>query len=502
MSDRLAKLIEKLESPNVLVVGDLILDTYVWGQATRISPEGPIPILEVTSEETRPGGAGNVVAALTNLGARVCACGVVGTDLEGATLLNEMKELCEDAAGILQLADRPTTMKTRYFGYVQSARRGIQHLLRVDREKATPVPEEAQDAMLAYVEAVLPKQKAVVLSDYDKGVLTERVLQRTIELANARGIPLVSDPKLGRPYTLYRRSTVLTPNRYETQMATGIVPLDADSLKKAARSLIETAHLRHVLITLDRDGMFLAGEDEPGTLIPTRPREVFDVTGAGDMVGAVIGLMLASGASIREAAMIANVAAGIEVTKVGAAPVSRAEILADLLGDTGINAKLRTVEAAAEIARETRRRNSKVVWTNGCFDILHVGHYEYLRFARQQGDLLMVGLNSDASVRRLKGPHRPITGEAERARILAALDVVDCIVIFDEDTPIKLIQAIRPDIIVKGGDYRKEDVVGGELVESYGGRIVLAPILEGISTTDIVQRILERHTNNTDASQP
>ena len=493
--DELARLIETAGQPNVLVVGDLILDTYVWGQANRISPEGPIPILEVTSEETRPGGSGNVVAALAHLGARVYACGAVGTDGEGATLLKEIKDLCGDANGVIRITDRPTTVKTRYFGYVQSARRGVQHLLRVDREKTSRIPEDAQDKMLAYVKSVLPAQNAVVLSDYDKGALTERVLSTTLAMANARGIPIVSDPKIGRPYSIYSGSTVLTPNRHETQEATGIAPRDMDSLKRAARVLMERADLRHVVITLDRDGMFLAGEDEEGVLIPTRPREVFDVTGAGDTVVSVIAMMLACGATMRDAATIANVAAGIEVTKVGAAAVSRAEILTDLLGG-GISAKLKTVEAAAEMAREVRRRNEKVVWTNGCFDILHIGHYEYLKLARQQGDLLIVGLNSDASVRRLKGPHRPITGEAQRARILAALDVVDGIVVFDEDTPLRSIEAVRPDVIVKGGDYRKEDVVGGKFVESYGGRVALAPIIEGISTSDIVQRIVERYGND------
>ena len=496
MSDHLASLIESAKSPRILVMGDLILDRYVWGEATRISPEGPIPILRVTSEEERSGGAGNVVSALAHLGAEVSVCGVTGEDHPADALIAQLRAMCSGPDGIMQQADRPTTVKTRYIGTVQSARRGIQHMLRADRETDEPVSGPTEGKILRYLETAMPQQEAVVLSDYDKGMLTERVLSRTIELARAQGIPVLTDPKIGRSYSVYRGSTVLTPNRYETQLATGIAPRDDESARRAAQALIETAGLRYVVITLDRDGMYLAGEGEPGTRIQTRPREVFDVTGAGDMVVSVIALMLAGGASIRDAVTLANVAAGVAVTKVGVAPVSRAEIMADLLGGGGMDVKFKTPEEAAEMAREAHRRNETVVWTNGCFDILHVGHHEYLKFAHRQGDLLIVGLNSDDSVRRLKGPNRPITSEAERARILSALDVVGAVVVFDEDTPQGVIETVRPDVIVKGEDYRDKVVVGREFVESHGGRVVLAPIIAGISTTDIVQRIIEKHGHN------
>ncbi len=238
--------------------------------------------------------------------------------------------------------------------------------------------------------------------------------------------------------------------------------------------------------------MFLAGRDGSEQMIPTRARDVFDVSGAGDIVVGVLALMLAAGAPIADAAALANTAAGVEVTRVGATPIARDEIVADLF-QGGANVKLKSLEAAVELADECRRRNQKVVWTNGCFDIFHVGHYEYLLFAKRQGDSLIVGLNSDDSVRRLKGPDRPITSEGERARILAALDVVDAVVIFDEDTPIEAIRAIRPDVIVKGGDYREDQVVGADVVKEYGGRVALAPIVEGVSTSQIVERILKRH---------
>ena len=493
MSDRLIRLLESLGSPRILVVGDLILDKYVWGNAKRISPEGPIPVLRVTSEESRPGGAGNVTAALAMLRAIVTPCGVVGADEHGKLVTARLTPLAKDTSGIIVSERRPTTVKTRYMGYVQSARRGIQHMLRVDDESTAPIAEHIEDALLAYIKAALPDQDAVVLSDYDKGLLTEPVLRSTIAMASEWGIPVIGDPKVGRSYSVYKGATVLTPNRYEAELATGIAPRDAESARKAAERILRIAHLGHVVITLDRDGIYLAGEGEPGILLPTRIREVFDVTGAGDMVVSVLALLLAAGAPIREAAALANIAAGIEVAKIGAAPVSRAEILAELRGGDGIQKKLKTLDQAVALVAEVRRRNGKVVWTNGCFDLFHAGHYEYLRFARKQGDFLIVGLNSDDSARRLKGPSRPITGESERARLLAALNVVDCVVIFDDDTPEAPIRAVKPDVIVKGADYKVDQVVGHDLVASWGGRVALAPLIEGISTTNIVNRILELH---------
>jgi len=493
MSNHLATLFESVASPRVLVVGDIMLDHYVWGEASRISPEGPIPVLRVTSDETRPGGAGNVASALSALGASVTLCGVIGADEAGRTLSRHLECIGAECGGVIRCRERPTTVKTRYFGYVQSAHRGIQHMLRVDRESTEPIPDAVAARLFDHAAGAMSGQQAVILSDYEKGVLTEDLLQRLISLASERGIPVVTDPKRSRPYSIYRGSTVLTPNRYEAQVATGIAPRDAASIAAAARRLLEIANLRHVVITLDRDGMYLAGEGEEGRLIPTRPREVIDVTGAGDIAVSAIAFMLAAGAPIADAVAVANVAAGIEVGKIGATPVSRDEILAELLGGDDLHRKLMTLDRALALAEEIRRRNGKVVWTNGCFDLFHVGHIEYLRFARRQGDLLIVGLNSDASVRRLKGPGRPITSEGERARLLAALDVVDCIVLFDGDTPERLIKAIKPDVLVKGGDYQMEEVVGRELVESWGGRVALAPIVEGISTSAILNRVLDLH---------
>ena len=501
MSKHLATLIESIGSPRVLVIGDLVLDRYVWGDVSRVSPEGPIPVLNVTMEEARPGGAGNVAGNLARLDAVVSICAVTGDDGPGATLQTQLEELGANTSGIVACADRPTAVKTRYMGFVQSARRAVQHILRVDSERTGAVSAETKDRVIAWLEEAVAGQDAVVVSDYDKGLLTERILSRAYELAAEHGVLTVTDPKIARPYSVYRGSTVVTPNRYETQVATGIAPRDSESLKTAAAALREMTKARNVAITLDREGMYVAGEDEPGLLLPVRAREVYDVSGAGDMVASVIAFMLAAVADMRAAATAANAAAGIEVSKLGAAPVSRSEIVADLLAETGFAPKLKTAEAAAEMAAEARRRNRKVVWTNGCFDILHVGHYEYLKFSRQQGDMLIVGLNSDDSVRRVKGPNRPITGQAERARILGALDVVDCVVIFEDDTPLRLIKMIRPDVLVKGADYTRDTVVGADFVESCGGRVALAPVVEGISTTDIVRRIVEIHGNAADNAE-
>jgi D-beta-D-heptose 7-phosphate kinase/D-beta-D-heptose 1-phosphate adenosyltransferase len=503
MSDHLVRLVETAGNPRVLVVGDLMLDRYVWGETRRISGEGPIPILEVTTEESRAGGAGNVASNLAHLGARVTVCGVIGAqDDEGELIVRELKKLNVRCDGILTAPDRPTTLKTRFIGYVQSAHRGVQQMLRVDRESKEPIARETEEKLLAFIEEALPQQQCLVLTDYDKGLLTDRLLKRATEWAGRRGIPVITDPKLARPYSVYRGSTLLKPNRSEAQAATGIAIRDDESLRRAAEALIRMADLPYVLISLDRDGLYLAGQGIEGLKIPPRPKgDLVDISGAGDIIVSVVAWLLGCGVDVRDAAMLANVAAGVEVTKVGAVPVSRDEILNELLGG-GPQFKIHTVEAAAEAAREVRRRNGKVVWTNGCFDILHMGHYEYLKFSRQQGDFLIVGLNSDESVRRLKGPNRPITGEAERARLLAALDVVDALVIFEEDTPLQAIKVIRPDVIVKGGDYREDQVVGWEVVKSYGGRVVIAPFIAGFSTTDIVKKIVERYkeTGNVDGT--
>ena len=497
MTEGLSDTLERAGSPRILVLGDLILDRYVWGEAQRISPEGPIAVLNQTAAESRPGGAGNVAAALQQLGAKVGCAGVVGDDAPGRELTAAIGPCCSEETAVIVDTSRPTTVKTRFIGHVQSARRASQHMLRVDAESRNAIAPGIEEQIIAFLRSAEPDFDAVVLSDYDKGLLTEAVLAEAIRIARDNHVPVIADPRLGRDYAVYSGVTTITPNRYEAQTATGIVIRDRDSMDAAARKLVSDFGFGSALITLDRDGMFLCTENDEGTQIRTEPREVYDVTGAGDVVVSVIGLMVGAGAELRQAAEIANVAAGIEVGKVGAAPVSREEILAELRGRRhSLPLKLKTETQLLEALQEHRRRNESVVFTNGCFDLLHVGHIKYLQFARRQGDLLVVAMNSDDSIRRQKGPSRPILGQEDRAQILAALEDVGYIVIFDAPTPQELIERVRPEVLVKGEDWREKGVVGREFVESIGGRVVLAPLVDGISTTDIVRRIIERYGNN------
>lgn len=495
MESHLSELIHKIGSPRVLVVGDLVLDRYAWGEAGRISPEAPIPVLNLKNTESRPGGAANVVSVLSHLGATVSCCGVVGDDGDGKTLTQMIQELCQGTTKTIIDARRPTTVKTRFIGYVQSARRAMHHILRVDSEDVTPVTGEVEARIVSFLAEAIPQQDVVLVSDYEKGVLSERVMQELTRIARQAKVPVMADPKLGRAPQFYAGVTLMTPNRYETQMLTGIAVRDAETMEQAARKLVPAVAQGAVLITLDRDGMYLfeAG-NERGIQIKMQPREVYDVTGAGDVVISVMALMRASGCSFIEAAEIANVAAGIEVGKVGASPVYREEILNELLLREGTApTKLKNAHDLTAVLEERRRRGETIVFTNGCFDLLHVGHIELLKFARRQGDLLVVGLNSDKSVQALKGPTRPIVNQKERAHVLAALEVVDYIVIFDEPSVGPTVELVKPDVLVKGTDWADKGVIGTEFVEARGGRVVLCPLIEGLSTTNIVAKILDVH---------
>jgi len=501
----LSEVLKSMGRPRVLVIGDLIFDRYVWGETERISPEAPIPVLRVREEEWRPGGAGNVVRALAGLEAVVSCCGAVGEDEEGRLLSRMLEETCGGRCRLVRDVTRPTTAKTRFIGYVQSAHRATHHMLRVDKEDCEPISGEVAEELSAAVKEALPRQDAVLVSDYAKGLLTEGVLEEVLSACGKAGVPVVVDPKLAKDYRAYSGATLITPNRYETQVATGISIRSEEEMWAAAGKLQGELRVKSVVITLDRDGMFLyeAESGEPGArvrqagLFGTKPREVYDVTGAGDLVASVLAMCVGAGVALSDAVQLANVGAGIEVGKVGAACVSRSEIATELGGmERGLPAKMKSLPELLRILQEHRRKNEKVVFTNGCFDLLHIGHIEYLKFARKQGDLLIVGLNSDRSVREFKGPGRPVLKEADRAEVLAALEDVDHIVVFDETTPERLIREIRPEVLVKGEDWREKGVVGREYVESYGGSVVLAPILEGIGTTEIIGRIVERYGNS------
>ncbi len=493
MHSKLIQILSDIKSPTVMVVGDLMLDRYVWGEVNRISPEAPIPVINVTQEELRPGGAGAVITNLTHLGAKVFCTGILGKDPAGQDLLRIIKDLGVDTSGIFTESERPTTVKTRIMGQLHAAGRAVQQLLRIDYEKTHPVPKTIEDKVLDYVGANLHRCDAVAISDMNKGLLTERLLSAIAGLGQTAGKPVIVDPRVNRNCSSYRGVTAVTPNRHETEIMTGINISGPEDLKNAGDKLVSELDLQCAVITLDKDGIFLYQRDGTSQILPTDPREVYDVTGAGDMILSMITFVVAGGFSFVEAARLANVAAGIEVRKIGVVPVSKEEMLRELSGNHSALEKIQAVKKLKKILDKHRTRGERIVFTNGCFDLLHRGHVEYLGFARNQGELLVVGLNSDRSVSDMKGPGRPVLPEQDRARILAALEDVDYVVLFDEPTPEKLIKEVRPDVLVKGEDWREKGVVGREFVESCGGKVVLAPFVEGISSTDIISNIVENH---------
>ena len=487
MAADLIELVQRLGQPRVLVLGDLMLDRYVWGDAERLSQEAPVILLRADRREERLGGASSVATMLRALGARVSLVGVVGADADAGRIRHLLADLGIDHEGVVADPDRPSSVKERYIGRAQH--RHPQQMIRVDYEVRIPVSAAVEERLGKAALALVRQADIVLVSDYDKGVCTPGLLARVLEEARAHGRRVLVDPIRGGDYAKYRGSSALTPNRLETALASGRTLASATQALEAAAQLRERLDLEAAVVTLDRDGMALAHRDGRRHLFPTRPRQVYDITGAGDMVLSVLGMALAAGADYDPAIRLANAAGGLEVEKIGVATVSRDEILRDLLhaGPTG-NQKTLDLAALRRELEGRRRLGQRVAFTNGCFDLLHAGHVQYLQEARSQGDLLVVGLNSDASVRGLKGPRRPINPATARALVLAGLQAVDYVTVFEEPTPLGLIQALRPDVLVKGADYRKADVVGAAFVESYGGRVYLAPLREGFSTSRLLEQ--------------
>jgi D-beta-D-heptose 7-phosphate kinase/D-beta-D-heptose 1-phosphate adenosyltransferase len=491
-----------LKPLRVLVAGEVILDRYVMGDVSRVSPEAPIPILQVGRIEERPGNAGFVMANLRALGAQVSALSVVGADRNGELLRDMFDGLGIDTRSMLVDPDRPTIVKERMLGSVQSANRATQQLLRVDQEAPHALSPARERALARHLERELRRVDGVLISDINKGLLTPGLLRALIDGARRRKLPVIVDPRLSEDFSIYRGATALTPNRYETEFATGTRLVDRDAWMRAADDLMDRLKLDACLVTLDREGMYLSERHGPHTYIATTPRAVYDVTGAGDVVLAVFGLFAIAGLSFAAAARLANLAAGIEVGRLGAEIVSR-EDLARALNHGPENAQRKIVslqELRPALARH-RSAGRRVVFTNGCFDLLHAGHIEMLSFARAQGDALVVGLNSDRSVRLIKGDSRPIYPAAERALILAALEVVDYVVVFDEPRAERIIRAVRPDVLVKGEDWRDKIVDGQLFVEAYGGRVALAPLLPGYGTTLTVERLRATAAPHTAAAE-
>ncbi|MGR3219531.1 MAG: D-glycero-beta-D-manno-heptose 1-phosphate adenylyltransferase [Candidatus Anammoxibacter sp.] len=493
--EKLINILATTGNVKVAVIGDFMIDKYVWGEVNRISQEAPIPILNVEYEEIRPGGTGNVINNLVQLGATAYGCGVVGDDQYGQILIDEIDKLNADTSGIFKDKSRTTTVKTRMMGHLQSSGKGLQQLLRVDYEDKHKIHKNIEDKSTEYLQKIAPDCDIFIISDMDKGFLTKRVYDFVKKLSAEYSIPVVVDPKLGGDYSDYKGFTAITPNRYETELATNIRITDIDSLKRAGKKLTDSLDMEYALITIDKDGMFLYYRNGDYKLISTSPKEVNDVSGAGDVVISVLGYLAGKGnINPEHAAGIANVAAGIAVGKIGTVPVSKEDILKELKKKNDpLNSKIKDINDLLEILQNNRKNGDKVVFTNGCFDLLHVGHVEYLKFSRSQGNIFVVGLNSDKSVSTLKGPDRPFVSEKDRAKLLAALESVDYVTLFDETTPLDLIKKIKPDVLVKGEDWRDAGVVGREFVESYGGKVVLAPLVKGVSTSNIVSRIVKNH---------
>ena len=483
----LVESLRRIDSPRILVLGDVMLDRYIWGDAERISPEAPVLVLRADRQEVRPGGAASVAALLRALDCRASVAGVAGADADGETLLELLRQAGVGCQALLADSGRPTTSKERFIG--RAANRHAHQILRVDRESREPLPVALENRLIDEVQRQLHQTGALLVSDYGKGVCSPRLLAEVIRTANAAGVAVFVDPARGNEHGWYRGATALVPNRTEAAAACG-QPIRNPSEALAAAERLSAASGMSVLVKLDREGMVLAERGNAARHFDTRARAVYDVTGAGDMVLAVVGLCRASGISWDDTIQLANTAAGLEVEQFGVAPISRREIEAELLSavSTG-SGKILVADEMAALAEGYRHRGRKVVFTNGCFDLLHAGHVHYLQAAAALGDVLVVALNSDASVRRLKGPERPIIKEQDRGALMAALECVDHVLIFEEDTPHELLRLIRPDVLVKGGDYRVEGVVGREIVEAYGGKVCVTGKIEGASTTQILQRM-------------
>ncbi len=470
-----------------------MLDRYTWGNADRLSQEAPVAVLRTNRCEERLGGAANVCHMVHALQSRVTCAGVVGADRAGHHLTALLFEAGIDCGLILVDPARPTTLKERFVGLAGT--RHPSQMLRVDTETEAPIPAGLETQLKAAIQSRITDYDAVLISDYNKGVLTPALTAAIIQAARAAGRPVLVDPGRGRNFAIYRGATLLKPNRVEAAMATGRSVEQPQDAISAGRQLCRQHDLDMTIVTLDSDGMALIGRDGVGEIIPTEARSVYDITGAGDIVLSVLGLCLGGGTSPEAAVRLANAAAGLEVQKNGVAVISREELEGELVkfapatARTQSTRKLVTCQQAAELAEQFRRENRRVVFTNGCFDLLHVGHVTYLQQAASLGDRLIVGVNSDHSVRRLKGLERPIINERDRAAMLAAMACVDHVVVFEQDTPHALLRAIRPDVLVKGGTYSPEEVVGHEIVSGYGGQVQVTGVVDGVSTTQIVQSL-------------
>lgn len=471
---------------SILCVGDVMIDRFVNGAVRRISPESPVPVLSISGSETFAGGAANVARNIGALGGNCTLLGAVGQDANGEELRRTVALIPTVEPVFVGVAGRPTTEKIRFVAHGQ-------HMLRADVEDNSPIPAETEDKLLSEIESRILAHDVLVLSDYAKGTLTLRMVEGAVRIARAAGVPVIVDPK-SHDFGRYNGATVITPNLQETLLATGINPSSDSAAVEAGEKILAQTTIEAVLITRAEKGMTLVRRSGAAPLhIASRARDVADVVGAGDTVIATLALAIGAGAPLEQSASLANTAAGLVVGKRGTATVTRSELaeeqeLETHAGHLSPDVKVLSWQQAHERIRAWRADGLKIGFTNGCFDLLHVGHVSLLTFARTNCDRLVLGINTDASVKRLKGPTRPINTEHDRAIVLAALAVVDAVVLFDEDTPGELIEFLLPDVLVKGADYQISEIVGAATVLARGGQVLRFELVPGKSTTNMIQK--------------
>lgn len=479
--------IKKIHEVRVLCVGDIMLDRYLYSNVSRISPEGPVPVARVVHTENIAGGVANVARNIASLGAQVTVCGVIGDDAAGKDLESSLAGDNRVKSSFIVTNQRPTTEKVRFVSQGQQ-------LLRADQEDASPLSGELEDRLLAMLQEEISQCNALVLSDYAKGVLTQKVLEKAIQLAHQRQIPVIVDPK-SSDLSRYTKASVITPNAKEIFEATGIKVTSDQEAEAAGLKALQTSQADALLITRAEQGMSLIQKGQKAVHIRSVAREVFDVVGAGDTVVATLAVFLGTGRSLEEASRFANLAAGVVVGKSGTATVSTYELVEaikqqEMAHDpqNSIKNKITTKEEIKQLCAQWKAQGLKVGFTNGCFDLLHVGHVSLLTFARAQCDKLVVGVNSDASVKRLKGENRPVNNEQDRSYVLAALQSIDAVVIFEEDTPLGMIETLNPDVLIKGADYSIEQIVGAQHVLAHGGEVRTFELVPGKSSTKMIEK--------------
>jgi D-beta-D-heptose 7-phosphate kinase/D-beta-D-heptose 1-phosphate adenosyltransferase len=478
---RLRQIVEKAQNQRVLCVGDIMLDRFVYGVVSRISPEAPVPVLRQTRAASMPGGAANVARNLASLGLEAVIIGAVGNDEAGAELSALLNASAGISARLVTHKARPTTLKTRLVA-------GGQQLLRLDAEEIGPPDAASEQALIAAINELAPTVSAILVSDYAKGLLTGAVIAAVLAAAKRQSIPVIADPK-GADFTRYGAVDILKPNAGELALALGRPTSNTAEVETALAAARKSLPAKAVVVTRAAQGMsFISGDDAPGH-VSGKAREVFDVSGAGDTSLAALAAAIVAGATLEEAVNVAILASGIAVGKSGTATVSAAELLdASEVTTQSQKAGLLSLDAMVGQIERWRESGLRIGFTNGVFDILHPGHVRVLEESRSRCDRLIVGLNSDASVKRLKGPERPVNDATSRGQVLCGLSAVDGVVIFEEDTPLNLITALKPDVLVKGGDYSRETIVGADLVEARGGEVIVVPLVPGQSTTSIIAR--------------